>query len=167
MELGGSKPRANAAFSQDKKIQSLRDTEEAVPAKIFQPWQGEQFLEEDAVSIIIWSFASLRPPVYCTGPITAAQVPGISKSFHPSPALRWQRTQPIPKIHKLSKCSARQGCTSMSEGWKLFQLHYSAWNPCSSVQRVYLTQRARLSCDCLTSSPTATELHKHEQSLVQ
>lgn len=37
MELGGSKPRANAAFSQDKKIQSLRDTEEAVPAKIFQP----------------------------------------------------------------------------------------------------------------------------------
>jgi len=70
----------------------LGDTEEAAPAKIFQPRQGEQFLDEDFVSIIIWSFASLRPPFYCTGPVKASQVPGIPKSFQPSPALRWQRT---------------------------------------------------------------------------
>lgn len=86
------KPEWKQCSLKPQKIQSLRDTEEAAPAKIFQLWQGEQFLEEDFVSIIIWSFASLRPLAYCTGPIKASPEPGISKSFHTRPAPRWQKT---------------------------------------------------------------------------
>lgn len=88
------------------------------------------------------------------------------QEFPPTPSTQVaENSSPITRPMSLS--SALKGCTSVSEGWKLFQQHYSAWNPYSSVQRLYLTQRARSSCDCLTSSPTATELHKHEPSLVQ